>query len=372
MGAVGPGGAKAFAHRCRGRADSRAIQLAILALLALTTSAPPRANMVRATRSSSCVASCSSRAVIAKKPASAKPVAQAAAKPAAKKAAKKARPPHPLAHASRAREEAAWAAGTLLVVGSDEAGRGPLAGPVVAAACALPASAAPIPGVGDSKTITDEAERERLYEAIIATPGVRWSARVVGAERIDDINILMASLEAMRLSVVDVLTASPEKAAIALIDGPYSPWKEGPKYVDFQSPAPPVGIKLSVEPIKGGDAKCYCIAAASILAKVTRDRIMHAYHTEWPAYGLAQHKGYPTGAHMAAIAKHGLRPWSPAWRRGSPARPRPRCSGRPVRHPPPHLRPAQGARAAAAERGRGGEGRGHRREPWARAKSGIE
>ena len=242
---------------------------------------------------------------IAKPPDSPKKAVKPTAKPAAAKAAKAAGQSAPLMHASRAREEAAWAAGTPLVVGCDEAGRGPLAGPVVAAACSLPASAPPIPGVGDSKTITDEAERERLYEAIVAAPGVRWSARVVDAARIDDINILMASLEAMRLSIVDVLTASAPKSALALVDGPFSPWKEGAKYVDFQSPAPPAGLALDVEPIKGGDAKVYCIAAASILAKVTRDRMMHAYDAAWPAYGLAQHKGYPTAAHMAAVAKHG-------------------------------------------------------------------
>ena len=80
---------------------------------------------------------------------------------------------------AREREEAAWADGIHVVVGCDEAGRGPRAGPVVAAACMLPASAAPIPGVGDSKAITDEAMREALYEQIITTPGVLWSARVI-------------------------------------------------------------------------------------------------------------------------------------------------------------------------------------------------
>lgn len=130
--------------------------------------------------------------------------------------------------ASRAREEAAWTQGFDLVVGCDEAGRGPLAGPVVAAACALPANLTPIPGVGDSKAITDEADREALYERIISSPGVKWSARVIHANRIDDINILMGSLEAMRLSIVDVLLDAKPERALALIDGPFSPWKEGP------------------------------------------------------------------------------------------------------------------------------------------------
>lgn len=207
---------------------------------------------------------------------------------------------------SRSREEAAWAAGIPFVVGCDEAGRGPLAGPVVAAACALPASADIIAGVADSKTVLDESAREALYERIVATEGVVWSARVVSAARIDEVNILMASLEAMRLSIVDVLMAAgTPTTALALIDGPFSPWKAGEKYVDFQTPQPPTSTRLDVEPIKGGDGKVYCIAAASILAKVTRDRLMRAYDVEWPMYGLAQHKGYPTAAHVAAISKHG-------------------------------------------------------------------
>ena len=247
-------------------------------------------------------------------PPAAKKASTKKAKPSPKKAAAApaaaakapASPSAPADHASREREEAAWADGIHVVVGCDEAGRGPLAGPVVAAACMLPASAAPIPGVGDSKAITDEAMREALYEQIVATPGVLWSARVIGADRIDEINILMASLEAMRLSTVDVLLAAKSpKQALALVDGPFSPWKEGEKYVDFQTPAPPAGVDLAVEPIKKGDAKVYCIAAASIIAKVTRDRCMHAYDREWPMYAFAQHKGYPVPAHVAAIAKHG-------------------------------------------------------------------
>lgn len=116
------------------------------------------------------------------------------AAPAAEKAApaKKAAPANKaaLATASRAREESAWKDSVPLVIGCDEAGRGPLAGPVVAASCALPEGILPIVGVGDSKTITDEAQREALYEQIISTPGVLWSARVVSAARIDEINIV--------------------------------------------------------------------------------------------------------------------------------------------------------------------------------------
>merc|ERR1719379_626866 len=115
----------------------------------------------------------------------------------------------------------------------------------------------------------------------------------------------MASLEAMRLSVVDVLCEAKPANALALIDGSFSPWKEGPKYVDFQQPAPPPSVALNVEPVEGGDAKVYCIAAASIIAKVTRDRLMHALDAEWPQYGFSVHKGYPTPKHVSAIAKYG-------------------------------------------------------------------
>jgi len=192
------------------------------------------------------------------------------------------------------------------VIGCDEAGRGPLAGPVVAAACALPTSLPLIPGVCDSKAM-DEAAREAAYEKIIAAPGVVWSVRVVSALRIDEVNILMASLEAMRLSLVDVLERRPEdaKRALALIDGPFSPWKSGPKYEAFQAPQPPLAVDLDVEPVKGGDGKVYCIAAASIIAKVTRDRLMHQYHEVYPMYGWPTNKGYPTASHVAALAKHG-------------------------------------------------------------------
>ena len=112
--------------------------------------------------------------------------------------------------ATTQREEAAWARGVQLCIGCDEAGRGPLAGPVVAAACALPATAARIPGVSDSKTIVDEAAREEIYAQIVGTPGVVWSASVVSASRIDEVNILMASLEAMRLCVTGVLQRRPQ------------------------------------------------------------------------------------------------------------------------------------------------------------------
>ena len=172
----------------------------------------------------------------------------------------------------------------------------------------------------------------------------------------------MASLEAMRLSIVDVLGASQRRpaTALALIDGPFSPWKEGEKYVDFQQPQPPSETALQVEPIKGGDAKVYCIAAASILAKVTRDRLMRRcaaatvgwraacstslppprrlfisatpavrgpflrrrYAELWPEYGLAEHKGYPT-ARRSGPASRAARAPRPSRGAMSPMMPTP-------------------------------------------------
>lgn len=245
----------------RSRREHVATSALVVALCALSAYTAPAYSMRRSPRLTGAPVAAAPRAAAlggtaaGKKGSGAKRAAAAptAAKAAAPKAAKTAEAP--LAHASLAREQSAWADGVRLVIGCDEAGRGPLAGPVVAAACSLPASAAPIAGVGDSKTITDEAMRESLYEQIVGTPGVRWSARVVSASRIDDINILMASLEAMRYSIVDVLHASSEARALALIDGPFSPWKEGEKYAAFQLPAPPAAVGLEVEPIKGGDGK---------------------------------------------------------------------------------------------------------------------
>ena len=170
--------------------------------------------------------------------------------------------------------------------GVDEAGRGPLAGPVVAAAAILPADAAGLmPLLNDSKKLT-AAQREEAYNALQAHPGVLTASAVIEAGEIDRINILQATLLAMTQAVA----ALPSPADAALVDGNRLP-----------SALP---VKHAAAIVKG-DAKSAAIAAASIVAKVTRDRIMQAAHSKWPAYGFDGHKGYGTAAHMAAIAKHG-------------------------------------------------------------------
>lgn len=184
----------------------------------------------------------------------------------------------------------AWAEqqGLGPLIGLDEAGRGPLAGPVVAAACALP-SPCPIAGLDDSKKLT-AAARDGLYEAIIAESRA-WSVAVVEPAVIDEINILQASLRAMAAAWREVVASSPALAeAVVLVDG------------NQRAPLPAdVDQRTAVK----GDSRSTHIAAASILAKVTRDRLMVAYDARWPEYGFAQHKGYPTAAHLAALAEHG-------------------------------------------------------------------
>ncbi|KAG5187825.1 ribonuclease H-like domain-containing protein [Tribonema minus] len=183
-------------------------------------------------------------------------------------------------------------AGIDWVIGVDEAGRGPLAGPVCAAAYALPATGLRIAGVVDSKLIA-EPERERLYEELTAVRGALWSATVTSAQRIDEINILQATMESMQISAHDVMRQCPPAAkAAVLIDGNRVP----------------DNMELPAECIIKGDGKEYSIAAASIIAKVTRDRLMRQYHEQYPAYGFERHKGYGTAAHMAAIAQHGACP----------------------------------------------------------------
>jgi ribonuclease HII len=171
-----------------------------------------------------------------------------------------------------------------VVAGVDEAGRGPLAGPVVAAAVVL----APdrfIGGLADSKALTP-ARREALAEEIEAN-AVAWSVGRAEVEEIDSINILQASLLAMRRAVL-ALRVAPEKV---LVDGNCCP-----------------DLECVVQAIVGGDACIPAISAASILAKVTRDREMEQLHRLYPCYGFDRHKGYPTAAHLAALTKYGPSP----------------------------------------------------------------
>ncbi|HVK39924.1 MAG TPA: ribonuclease HII [Candidatus Kapabacteria bacterium] len=173
------------------------------------------------------------------------------------------------------------ALGFGLVAGVDEAGRGALAGPVVAAAVILP-DECDIPGVRDSKLVP-EPEREELYELIVAR-ALGWSVGIVSEQVIDEINILQATFVAMRQAV----GALSPRAEYVLIDG---------------RDAVEVGIPCRA--IIDGDALCPTIAAASIIAKVTRDRIMRSLGEVMPQFGFARNKGYATAAHREAILEHG-------------------------------------------------------------------
>ena len=168
--------------------------------------------------------------------------------------------------------------------GCDEAGRGPLCGPVVAAAVILPCDIK-IEGLDDSKKLT-EKKRERLFD-LIKEKAVAYAIAEASPAEIDEINILNASMLAMRRAV-EML---PVKADFALIDGNCSR-----------------GFGIPTETVIGGDAKSASIAAASILAKVTRDRQCIELDREYPMYNIAKHKGYPTKEHMDAVRKYGPSP----------------------------------------------------------------
>jgi len=174
--------------------------------------------------------------------------------------------------------------GLLLVAGVDEVGRGPLAGPVVAAAVILD-PARPIVGLADSKKLS-EARREALAP-IIREQALAWALGRAEVEEIDAINILQASLLAMRRAVL-ALSVAPE---FALIDGNRCP--------DLPCPA---------EAVVKGDSRVAAISAASIIAKVARDHEMVALDAQYPGYGLAGHKGYPSPVHLAALQQLGVTP----------------------------------------------------------------
>jgi ribonuclease HII len=172
-----------------------------------------------------------------------------------------------------------------LLAGVDEAGRGPLAGPVVAAAVILD-DQQPIAGLADSKVLT-EKKRERLFDEIRARALCCCIAEA-SVEEIDTLNILQATLLAMRRAV-EGLRLKPAKV---LVDGNRLPV-----------------LKIPAEAIVKGDSKVQAISAASILAKVTRDRQCLAMHEAHPQYGFAAHKGYPTAEHIAALRVHGVSAW---------------------------------------------------------------
>ena len=181
-------------------------------------------------------------------------------------------------------EKQAIAEGYTTVCGIDEAGRGPLCGPVCAAAVILPVDCE-IEGINDSKKLS-EKKREKLYDEIISK-AVCYLVSMVPADVIDEINILQATFLAMR-NAVSGLSVQPD---IALIDGNQKP-----------------GLTIEERTIVKGDAKSISIAAASILAKVTRDRYMLEADTKYPEYKFAQHKGYGTKLHYEMLAEYGLCP----------------------------------------------------------------
>jgi ribonuclease HII len=188
-------------------------------------------------------------------------------------------------------ERECLARGFRVVAGVDEAGRGPLAGPVVAAAVVLPPRAR-LPGVTDSKLL-DPDTRLRLLERIEAR-ALAIGIGVVGPDEIDRVNILRASLAAM----ADALEA---------LACPRSGTRLVPDFVLVDGIVPVPGVPRQVA-IPQGDARSLTIGAASIVAKVTRDRLMTALDREHPEYGFARHKGYPTPEHVEAIRRHGVLP----------------------------------------------------------------
>ena len=174
--------------------------------------------------------------------------------------------------------------GYTYICGIDEAGRGPLCGPVVAAACILPVGLV-IDGLNDSKKLTAK-KREMLYD-VIREKAIAYAIAEGSVEEINATNILEADLLAMRRAIA----ALPVPAEVALIDGNISR--------DFPIPA---------QAVVKGDAISMSIAAASILAKVYRDRLCEELDAQYPQYGIAKHKGYGTKDHMAALREHGPAP----------------------------------------------------------------
>ena len=182
-------------------------------------------------------------------------------------------------------EEELYNSGVNLICGIDEAGRGPLAGPVVVAAAIMPRDSM-IEGVNDSKKVS-EKKREKLYD-LITDEAIAYGVGIIDQKEIDRINILNATKEGLTMAVKE-LNPKPDLIivdALSKIDTEGIPYKS----------------------IIKGDAKCYSIACASIIAKVTRDRIMRQWDEVYPQYGFIKHKGYGTAAHIAAIKEYGLCP----------------------------------------------------------------
>lgn len=192
-------------------------------------------------------------------------------------------------------EEEFYERGVTSIAGIDEAGRGPLAGPVVVACVVMPRDSM-IEGVNDSKKVS-EKKREKLYEQI-TEEALGYGVGIISQEEIDRINILNATKEGLTAAIKEMekdlqeKQRGFEKPEIILVD---ALTKIDTDHIPYKS-------------IIKGDAKSYSIAAASIVAKVTRDRIMRAWDEVYPMYGFEKHKGYGTAAHIAAIKEYGLCP----------------------------------------------------------------
>jgi ribonuclease HII len=188
-------------------------------------------------------------------------------------------------------EKKLWKQGFEWVIGLDEAGRGPLAGPVVAAAVSL-VKPIQLKGIRDSKTLS-EKQREYFYEELTNHQHVRWAVAAISENEIDKINILNATKFAMYNATNNVLNKmddrrKSEDTSYLLIDGNFK-----------------IKSEILQRSIVKGDSKVFSIAAAGILAKVTRDRMMKELHQQYPEYGFDRHKGYGTRAHLANLAEFG-------------------------------------------------------------------
>ena len=186
-------------------------------------------------------------------------------------------------------ERRLWQSGCALVAGVDEAGRGPLAGPVVAAAAILPSRwlqdglPRELQGLNDSKQLTP-AQRDGFFARLTADPEVQFGVARVDSDLVDQINILQATYRAMDEALAQLRPAPGH----ILVDG-----------------RPVKVLRFPQTAIVKGDSLSYSIAAASVLAKVTRDRMMEEFHRVYPVYGFGAHKGYGTPQHLAAIKEHG-------------------------------------------------------------------
>lgn len=179
-------------------------------------------------------------------------------------------------------EEAAYTEGFSIIAGVDEAGRGPLAGPVVAAACIIPKGIF-FEGINDSKKLLPK-KRQQIYQQIINDQRVSYGIGLATSEEIDEINIYQATIVAMQRAVAKLSTVPH----LLLVDGKQKLKTEIPsKY------------------IVGGDAASQIIAAASIIAKETRDTMMMEFDKQWPQYAFSKHKGYGTSLHLKALEQHG-------------------------------------------------------------------